>query len=167
MTKAVIDIESYIYRACIASQEVIEYKDGIYIESYSIEKARTFLTEFVDSILKRTKSDSYIVAMGSTKNFRKEINPHYKSNRKDVPRHPMLGVVAKLVFDIFQTAYIPYLEADDVCRIIYEEDPFNNIIVSLDKDLKSFPCTLYNPEKDIEPQRITKNVAQANFFKQL
>jgi len=166
--KAIIDIESYIYKACACTSTLVQLEGSTYTEGYDLEKAKEYLTKLVDDVILATGADEYIVTMGSTKNYRKFINPNYKSNRKDSPRHPMLGMVTDLVFELFETTYIPYLEADDVCRIIYEEDRFNNIIVSIDKDMKSFPCRLYNPDKpDKGIENISKEKAQANFFKQL
>lgn len=165
--KAIIDIESYIYRASVATQSVIK-QGKYYIEAYDLDKARDFLKEFMDNILNTIGADDYVVVLGGINNFRKIINPSYKANRKEVKRHPMLNIVTQEVPKMFNTVFIPYLEADDTCRIIYEENKVFNIIVSIDKDLKSFPCRIYNPlHPELGVQDISVDVANQNFYRQL
>lgn len=167
MRKLIVDCESLIYRACVATQELAEISEGIYSQVYNVDKGLEYLKNQLDEMYKVTSAEDYIFVIGSSENFRKVINPKYKSNRKQQP-HPMLRKMIELVSENFNTTYLPYLEADDTCRIIYEEDKFNNIIVSIDKDLRTFFCRLYNPDK---PNKGIENIsvanAQFNFFKQL
>lgn len=168
MTKCIIDVESYIHRACIASQVMVTNDGNIFFEGYELGKAKDFLTEFTDNVLTATKASDYVFVIGSSRNFRKEINPLYKANRKDKSKPPLYQKVMEMVFETFHTAYIPFLEADDTCRIIYEEDKFSNIVVSLDKDLQTFPCKIYNPNKpDRGVIKITQEEATKNFHRQL
>jgi DNA polymerase-1 len=51
------------------------------------------------------------------------------------------------------------LEADDLMGILATRDPENTIICSIDKDMKTIPCTLYNWDKDIEPKEVSREEA--------
>jgi DNA polymerase-1 len=60
-------------------------------------------------------------------------------------------------------AYVrPLLEADDVMGILSTHPdllPGEKVIVSVDKDMKTIPGLLFNPDKDREPRRIEQHVA--------
>lgn len=165
--RLIIDCESLIYRACVATQELKEVEDGVYTQLYDTNKGIQYLKEQLDKFTEATSAEDYVFVLGSTQNYRKIINPKYKSNRTSQP-HIMLKTMMQKTGEVFKTTYLPYLEADDTCRIIYEEDKFNNIIVSIDKDLRTFFCRLYNPDRPNEGiVNISNKVAQFNFFKQL
>ena len=105
--------------------------------------------------------------MSDWRNFRKEIVPTYKSNRKTKP--PIIfDKLKEVVYNSFEVYTRPYLEADDLCRGLYEENPKSSIISSIDKDMQTFPCKLYNPDHiEWGVREITKEVAFKNFAKQL
>ena len=142
MNKAIIDIESFIYRSCAATNVLVEKAEGLYIQGYKLSNAIDYIEETINDVCGVTGCDDVLLAFGSTRNYRKIINPEYKSNRKDSTKHPMLGKVVATVAEKFNSTYIDWLEADDVCRIIYTSNPFDYTIVSIDKDLKSFPKQL-------------------------
>ena len=165
--KLIVDCESLIYRSCVATQEMREIEDGVFTQVYVIDKGIQYLKDQLDKYMLATGAEDYIFVLGSSENYRKIVNPKYKSNRTSTP-HPMLKTMIDKTSEVFKTTYLPYLEADDTCRIIYEEDKFNNIIVSIDKDLRTFFCRLYNPDRPNEGiVNISNKVAQFNFFKQL
>ena len=77
----------------------------------------------------------------------------------------MLDIIRGIVFNEFPVAYIPRLEADDTCRILVEEDK-NNVLVSIDKDLRTFESKIYNPDKK-DMRYVSKAQADIAFKKQL
>lgn len=167
MGKVIIDGDSYVYKAACATSTLVEIGDGLYYEAYDIGKARDYMRDTVTNICEKCGVNDYVIVLASvgTRNFRYEINPTYKSNRKAVKKPIMLDLVRKMVIEEFNTAYIPHLEADDVVRIMYEEGD-GNAIASIDKDLKTFPCKIYDSYHDtftyVMPQQ-----AEANFKRQL
>ena len=166
MTKAIIDADTYIYRAALTCNELVEIQEGIYYEAYNINKARIYLTETFKSLASKCGCDEYILVVGGIgNNFRYIINPSYKANRKKQAKPIMLGLIRDLVFKEFPVAYMPHLESDDVCRIILEEDK-DNVVVSIDKDLRTFPGKIYDSYHD-DIKFITPLQAEANFKRQL
>ena len=166
MTKAIIDADTYIYRAALTCNELVEIQEGIYYEAYNINKARVYLVETFKSLASKCGCDEYILVVGGVgNNFRYIINPNYKSNRKKQAKPIMLGLIRDLVFKEFPVAYMPHLEADDVCRIILEEDK-DNVVVSIDKDLRTFSGKIYDSFHD-DIKFITPLQAEANFKRQL
>ena len=165
---AIIDVESFIYKACTNCEEIVETSNGIYQLQWNINKSDDYFNTLLTDVMGVTDQNTYVFVFGDWKNYRKIINPDYKANRKEQPKHPMLNVIKERLQDKYCVAFMEWVEADDVCRIMYEQDPFNNVIISIDKDLKTFPCYLYNPmTPDKGVQKITRKQGDENFFKQI
>lgn len=166
MSKAIIDADSYFYKAALTCNELVQLQPGMYYECWDINKAREFLSNLIETLLTRTGCDEYVFVTGGVgKNFRYVVNPNYKSNRKKQAKPIMLDKVREMVFDEFPVVYLPCLEADDTCRILMEENK-DNVIVSIDKDLRTFPGKLYDSYHDVL-KYIGKQQADANFKRQL
>ena len=167
MSKVIIDGDSYIYKASCACSRLFNIEGDIYYEGYDLNRAREYMKDIVTLICDKCSVNDYIIVLAhnGTKNFRYTINPNYKSNRKNIKRPIMLDLVRDMVVNEFTTASLPYLEADDVVRIMYESGEGNSI-ASIDKDLKTFPCKIYDSYHDtftyVMPQQ-----AEANFKRQL
>lgn len=166
MARAIIDADSYLYKAALTCNELVELSPGIYYEAYNLNKARTFLKGTFESLTSKCNCNEYILVLGGVgNNFRYIINPDYKSNRKKQAKPLMLDLIRDMVFKEFPVVYTPCLEADDTCRIVLEEDK-NNVIVSVDKDLRTFPGKIYDSYHD-EVRCISPIQAEANFKRQL
>lgn len=166
MSKAIIDADSYLYRAALTCNELVELQPGMYYECWDINKAREYLKDTAKSMMDRTGCDEYVFVTGGIgKNFRYTINPSYKSNRKKQSKPIMLDKVKEMCFAEFPLVYTPCLEADDTCRILMEENK-DNVIVSIDKDLRTFPGKIYDSYHDVL-RYITPQQAEANFKRQL
>lgn len=162
MSRAIIDVDSFLYRASLTCKELVEIQEGIFYEVYNLNTAMRYLTNIGKDLAQRTNCDDYIMVTGGVgKNFRNVINPEYKSNRRKVAKPIMLDKVKSKVFEMLPIVYTPNLEADDTCRILAEEDK-DNVIVSIDKDMSTFSSKLYNPDTDkirfISPQQAESNL---------
>lgn len=166
--KLIIDFDSFIYKACYACETMVEIKPKVYVQAYSLDKGFEYFKNILDVALQNTKCDDYVLCLSDWRNFRKEIVPTYKANRKNTKTPPFFDELKSMVYDSFIVKSRPYLEADDLCRVLYEEDKKNCIIASIDKDMMSFPCKLYNPDKPhLGIVEIDKRTAFKNFAKQL
>lgn len=79
-------------------------------------------------------------------NWRKELFPDYKSNRKDSARPLLLGRLKEYLRAKYGATSWPGLEADDVLGILATSEaeyPGKKIVVGKDKDFKTFPCFLH------------------------
>lgn len=166
MSRAIIDCDSYLYRAALTCNELVEIAEGVFYEAYNLAIARHYLKDTMDDLTVRAGCDEYVMVTGGVgDNFRLRINPSYKSNRKKQAKPIMLDKVRDLVFKEFPIVYTPHLEADDTCRILLEENK-DNVIVSIDKDLRTISGKIYdsfhNTVKYISPTK-----AEANFKRQL
>ena len=96
-------------------------------------------------------------------NFRKVVDPTYKSNRKGTRKPVGYVALCDWVEENFRTFRRPTLEADD-CMGILATKPENVgqcIIVSDDKDMKTIPGKLYRPTSD---ERLDISEADADRF---
>lgn len=97
-------------------------------------------------------------------NFRKLINPEYKSNRigmrKPVAYNPLVDYIQKN----YQYKINKYCEADDSISMA-TEDYKDSIIISGDKDFKTVPGLFYD-FKRLELVDTSKDEAEVNLFVQ-
>lgn len=99
---------------------------------------------YLKDIKETLDANHCVFAFSGSNNFRKQILPTYKANRKK-SRKPL--AYKRLVEEIslhFETGTKPTLEADDLLGIWATTGYYNNpIIVSDDKDLLSIPGRTY------------------------
>lgn len=91
-------------------------------------------------------------------NFRKTIDRTYKSGRAEKPL--AYWPVVEFLEKSFTVVRIANLEADDVMGIMStSENMVGSVIVSIDKDMKTIPGYLLNPQKDEKPRKINEHNA--------
>lgn len=167
----VVDIESYIYRACTACKTLVQDKHDkfIYTESYDLRKGMDYIANFIEDLKARFLTNDVILVVGDQNNWRKSYCSDYKANRKDKEKPVMYDIILNELYSNYEVVSLPNLEADDTCRIIYEDNQNYNtrkLLVSIDKDFHSFPCELYDPLHDKEFV-INQAEADYNLMKQI
>lgn len=167
----VIDIESYIYKACTACKTLVQdaREPFIYKEAYDLRKGMDYIANFIEDLKSRFLTNEVILVIGDKNNWRKDYCPDYKANRKDKEKPPMYNIILNDLYDKYEIVSLPNLEADDTCRIIYEDNKnyaVRKLLVSIDKDFHSFPCELYDPLHDKEFV-INEQEANYNLMKQI
>lgn len=144
---ALIDGDIYIFRAALGAEQPIEWDDGLWTLHAHMSAATELLDEMIDGLKNEVKADKVIVALSDTRNFRYDVYPHYKHNRKD-KRPPLLRKALKeYVLAKYETFLRPGLEADDVLGILSTSPHIvkgKKIIVSGDKDMKTIPGSFYD-----------------------
>lgn len=107
----------------------------------------------MQSILDTVSADSYRAFLSGANNFRKEINPEYKANRKDLvkPRH--LEAAKAYMVTQWNAEVTDGYEADDALGIVQDTTDWvgngfsirpDTIICSIDKDLDMIPGMHYS-----------------------
>jgi len=166
MSKAIIDSDTYLYKAALTCKELVEISDGVYYEAYNINTAREYLKNTMEELTVKCGCNEYVMVTGGIgSNFRYQVNPNYKANRKKQAKPIMLDKIREMCFKEFPMCYIPCLEADDTCRILLEENK-DNVVVSIDKDLRTFSGKIYDSYHDVL-RYVTPQQAKANFNRQL
>jgi 5'-3' exonuclease len=100
----------------------------------------------IDDILMTTSSNEFSIALSGESNFRYQVYPEYKANRKDQVRPQFLTECKEYLYLQYNAEYSEDCEADDLLGIWQMEDINNTIICSLDKDLWQIPGMHYSWE---------------------
>lgn len=171
MTRTVLlDADSAGYLFAFRNSASFDWGGGVVSEALDEDKAVDGLKTYIEEIKSDLKADRVIVALTDYDSpcFRKKVYPDYKKNRHTKPK--LLKVLRKFMRDSYDSYIRPGLEADDVVGILATHPRLvkgEKIVVSIDKDLKSVPCTLFNPDKDIKPRKIGYDEADLFFYSQV
>ena len=167
----IVDIESYIYKACTACIVLRQHEKEpyIYYEAYDVRKGLDYIDTFIEDLKAKFLTNDVELVVGDKNNWRKDYCITYKANRKDTPKPIMYQTILKALYERYSITSLPNLEADDTCRIMFEDNnnyPVRKVLVSIDKDFRSFPCELYDPLHD-KHEVINQQNADYNLMKQL
>lgn len=91
-------------------------------------------------------------------NFRRQYLPDYKAHRETADKPDLLGFILEYLTDTYPILTEPTLEADDIMGL----NQHDTLTVTIDKDLKSVPGWLWNPDKDYTPCFISETKALGN-----
>lgn len=121
---ALIDADLVAFR-CAASAE----NDGEHIAYLRADK-------LMQDIITQTDADQYVAYLSGKENFRKEINPQYKANRKDMVLPTFLNQTREFLKNEWNVIVTEGYEADDALGCAQTEE---TVICSLDKDMLMIP----------------------------
>ena len=173
-TRILVDADVVAFRAAsVAEPEVIEWEPGVPTEvDTDVSKAYDAADHLVSQITSEVYGD--IIMVGSdVANFRKALNPSYKSNRKGrtLPRY-LADVHAHLASN-FRYESWTNLEADDVIGIMSNPEYYSaeTIIVSPDKDFFTLPgrsiWRIWTKEESLGIQTVSDADANLRLFEQI
>ena len=146
-----LDTDIFAYQATTSAETEVDLGGDIWSLTMDMQQAKDTFEATIDGIKARLETNDVLCCMSDhAGNFRKQVWPDYKSNRRK-SRKPV-GYVAfcDWVRETYSTATRPMLEADDVMGIIASK-PGNEgkvTIVSDDKDMRTIPGRLYRPMSD-------------------
>jgi len=169
MSKTILlDADIVAYKVATMNQKDFDWGDTGKSRVLDHEKALKDTEELIVNYCEATKASRVVVCLSDPeRNFRKELNPTYKSNRKNVEKPEMLQWVKDYLADEYRSFVRPALEADDIMGILATSgDRFIKgeiVMVSEDKDMRVIPAPLYNPNKP-ELGIIEPSVLEANQF---
>ncbi len=152
MRTALIDGDILIYRIASALEQPVNWGEGLWTLHVNEFDAKGQVAEEIERVRKAVQAGAAIIALTDWTNWRKDILPSYKSNRKAV-RKPVILPVLRAWLEERYYAYIrPGLEADDILGILATSDQLEGekIICSIDKDLKTIPGLHYAGEEVFE-----------------
>lgn len=145
-TTLLIDGDVEAFKAATVNQEVIPWDDEIPTTEINPKGAEDYLVSALERYRDTLKADRMIVCLTAPDNWRKKLWPDYKANRSDKDRPVLLGHCHGFLSTHYETARWPRLEADDVMGVLSQTID-GSVIVSVDKDMRTVPCRLYNPGK--------------------
>lgn len=146
--KLIIDGDMFLYRASFSTEVEIKWDEDTWtLHSSEKESQHSFDSCLMSVVNKLEKDAEFILAFSDTANYRYDIFPNYKSNRRNTRKPLGLKALREWAIESYDSRVFPRLEADDVCGIMATEDP-TFVAVSGDKDFGTLPITWYNMLRD-------------------
>lgn len=137
-TIGLIDGDVIAYRAAAAVQNVIEWPSG-YVEYFA---RRADGEAAVDGMMAKLKAklslDQMRVFLSSDTNWRLEIDPTYKGNRKDSVRPLLLSRLKDYLRERYEAIHYDNLEADDAIGVWLSRPSGTNTRIAIGKDKDFF-----------------------------
>lgn len=166
MRSVLLDADITAYWFALTGQKTYEWEPGV--ASVWVDDPSSIyphLKAKIDELQAELDADQVIVCLSapSSEGWRRDVLPSYKANRG--PKPELLGAMKDYMRKTYRTFERPRLEADDILGILATNDviiPGEKIIVSTDKDLKTIPGLLFNPNKSEKPVRISE--AEADYW---
>lgn len=146
MTQLLIDGDLLLYKATSAAEHESNPEGDLWFLSTNLAQARDMWDSQIDGIVRALGSDDLVVVLSGAADFRRELDPSYKGNRKS-KRKP-LGYLAMRDWlserHPDRVVSQPCLEADDYLGILATTpNAPERIIVSDDKDMLTIPTKVY------------------------
>jgi len=142
-----LDGDIFIYQIASRMEMPIDWGDGQWTLHADQREAEGRLRDYIEGLRQSLEADAVVIAIKDKENWRRSVLPTYKANRDGV-REP---IIRKPLMEWMATEYKVYsrptLEGDDVLGILATARLIKGekVIVSVDKDMKSIPGLVYNP----------------------
>ena len=143
--------------------DIVAYRCSASAEGDLEEVALMRVQRLMEEILYTTKASSYRAFLSGDNNFRYQVFPNYKANRKDVVKPEHLKACQDYLITEWKAEIIDGCEADDALGMNQTGD---TVICSIDKDLLQIPGNHYNFVKQ-EWRTISEEEGRHNFYMQL
>ncbi len=145
-----IDADFYFYRSAQISEEEHEYNEELTVVVGDFERGKKIVKQELRRLYERFDKDNVLLTFTDRKNFRKDIDPEYKGNRRK--RKPCGYLKLKQWgMETYPSVMKPGLEADDVMGILSTNGSLTNfVLISPDKDMEQIPCRIWNTKKEFD-----------------
>lgn len=145
-----IDGDVLAYQSASIAQANIQWEGELWTTHSDLALAKNWVIERLEMFKEKTGADAFVIAISDKNNFRRELNPLYKANRRSKFAPIGLSPMRDWMAEEYGTVIYPNLEADDVIAIMATDltPDEERVIVSIDKDFKSVPCTFYDFNRD-------------------
>ena len=149
MTTLLIDADIVAYKVACVHQTKYDFNgDGAAAVALDKAGARRKADALIEEYAKATKATGVVICLTDPHmNWRKDVDPTYKENRTSTEKPVMLEYVKTYLAEEYESFVRPTLEADDIMGILATHHRLypDSIIVSEDKDLRTIPARVYNP----------------------
>jgi DNA polymerase-1 len=171
---ALIDGDIVVYQAAFGAETYTDWgdEDDTITISGSKSETRAAIDNLINEIVFAVNADRVLLVFSDSKNFRKDVYKLYKSNRKGNRKPVTHAYGVAYVESKYETMARPRLEADDILGIVATGDikglTEEIVVCSIDKDMRSFPCRLFNWRKpELGVETVDRATADFNFFTQI
>ncbi len=149
MKKILFDADMLLFVSCLGVEKSIDWGDGIWTLHCELNEATAAFSEMVSNLIDKVL-DHYkyegkyelLMCLTDDDNFRKELLPEYKANRKGSRRPLCFKPMREWIHQTYPTLQLPKLEADDCIGISIGDA--DCIIISGDKDMRCLPAPFFD-----------------------
>lgn len=157
-----IDGDIVAFQAAAAAEEPVKWDDDLWTLHAYESVGQDLVRSKLKKITTATGVEDFKLYLTGKENYRNDVLPSYKGNRKDTRKPLILKPLKDWMIEEYKAVLREPFEADDLMGI-RGSDGNDTIIVSEDKDLKTIPCKFYNPAHP-EEGVLTISEADADFF---
>ena len=152
----------------LVDADIVAYRCAASAEHEPEEIAVLRIEHMMRDILRESNSDTYRCFLTGKNNFRYDLYPEYKANRKDKPKPVHLQACRDYLVETWNAVISEGCEADDLIGIAATdcEDPMSFVVCSIDKDLKMIAGHHFNFVTK-ELSFVTPIEGLKSFYKQL
>lgn len=164
---ALIDADTIVFGACsVHEYQYFDIEKQEEVFDINLEDSISHAIERVEQILAQTGCKSAELYFTSGMNFRYEVDPNYKSNRKGTRRPEGLYETKAMLLEQFEGKICTKWEADDEVVYLKKKFPDKYILVAVDKDvLKAVPGRHFNyfsrDDLNIQPKFVETTETEA------
>lgn len=145
--RALIDGDVVLYEVTASCEQAYDWGDDMWTLHSDFREARQKFDCWVADLKQVLEAEEVLIALSHKQNWRKGVLETYKSNRKGKRKPLTYPALRQYVEETYEYSCMPTLEADDVLGI-FATKPHktrDEIVVTIDKDLKTVPGLHYNP----------------------
>jgi DNA polymerase-1 len=161
MIRLLIDGDIVAYKAATSAEIPVNWGEGLWTLHCWEDDVKARVDEQITKLMEAPVT-THLIAFTDKHNYRKDIAPYYKLNRKEVRKPMLLNWAKEYMNQEYNVEIWKGLEADDVLGILGSQNK-DNIIWSADKDLLTIPA---NHWIDGEVVTITEEEADYQFYYQ-
>lgn len=132
-----------MFETSLVDGDILVYRAALACKDEEEDLACWQAGEMMRRILHETNCMLHKCYLSGGVNFRYDINPEYKANRRDVPKPKHYEAVRAYLVTEWQASVTDGIEADDALGIEQSNEE-GTIICSIDKDLLQVPGWHYN-----------------------
>ncbi len=149
-TTLLIDADVLAFEASVIAEESIEWKEEMWTVHADMALAKARVINRVEEFKEKLQANDVVMCLSDRANFRRKLNPDYKSNRSKARLPIILRQVKQWIIDELDGQLWSTLEADDIISILATDKTMDEetIVVSIDKDFQSVPGIYYDYNKD-------------------
>lgn len=140
-----IDGDIIAYRYSSSVEHEVEWGDDVWSLWGDAKEAAGLVKQYLAHLVDMTAADDFVFCFTDKENFRKDVAPTYKMNRKATRKPVCYKRLREWVESNYDSYCYPRLEGDDVMGILATSDLIagEKVIVSEDKDMQTIPCLLW------------------------
>lgn len=147
-TTLLIDADVLAFEASVIAEESIEWKEEMWTVHADMALAKARVINRVEEFKEKLQANDVVMCLSDRANFRRKLNPDYKSNRAKARLPIILRQVKQWIIDELDGQLWSTLEADDIISILATDKTMDEEIVlpALSQDLINKLDKLY-PDK--------------------